>query len=413
MVKQLTILGASTRAAAFSARAAGFEPWCGDLFADVDLQAVATVERVSDYPRGLVSLLSSSPDAPWMYTGALENHPDLIDELAHLRPLYGNRGGVLRRARDPLFWSRALAETGLSAPRVSLSSAELPCDGSWMRKPLRSAHGQGVAPWTREADASQAVGDDGWYFQERIAGVAIAAIFVAAEGEAAILGATQQLIGGDWRTALSSISEGPDLKPRRENRDAANVEFPYRYTGSIGPMLLEDRHYQTLVRIGNVFARECGLAGLFGVDAVVNDQNVWPVEINPRYTASIEVLERASALRTQARRPRRLLAIEWHEAACCFRQLPAPLGQSAEVIAGKLIYYARHDGHFSRAAAQWAAERNLAQSHPAVADIPAMGAAFQRGQPVLTLFADGPTAASVRTELSRAADELEVELARA
>ncbi|MEX2015076.1 MAG: hypothetical protein WD873_00475, partial [Candidatus Hydrogenedentales bacterium] len=145
MPRPLTIVGASARAAAFSARAAGFETWCADLFADVDLQAVSNVERVDKYPRGFASLLHSSPDGPWMYTGALENHPDLIDELAHLRPLYGNRGSALRRARNPVFWSRALAESGLPAPRVSLSTAELPQDGSWMRKPLHSANGQGVS----------------------------------------------------------------------------------------------------------------------------------------------------------------------------------------------------------------------------------------------------------------------------
>jgi predicted ATP-grasp superfamily ATP-dependent carboligase len=413
MPNVLTIVGASARAAAFSARAAGFEPWCADLFADVDLQAIATVERVNDYPAGLSGFLHSSPDGPWMYTGALENHPDLIDELARLRPLYGNRGGVLRRARDPIFWSRYLAESGLPAPRISLSTVELPRDGSWMRKPLRSANGHGVSLWTPEvaARANGAADADDWYFQERIAGIPIAAIFVATEGEAAILGVTQQLVGGDWNAALSAIAGETDLNRPSENRQAGLFsESPFRYTGSVGPLVLEDRHYHTIKRSGSAFASACGLVGLFGVDAILNAQNVWPVEFNPRYTASIEVLERASALRTRTRRPRRLLSIEWHEAACCFRQLLAPLGQSAEVTAGKLIYYARRDGRFSRAAARWAVERNLAQSRPAVADIPATGTTFHPGQPILTLFADGPSADSVCVELSRAAEDLEQHL---
>ncbi|MEX2142153.1 MAG: ATP-grasp domain-containing protein [Pirellulales bacterium] len=412
MAKVLTIVGASARAAAFSARAAGFEPWCADLFADVDLQAVSTVERVDDYPQGLPELLHASPAEPWMYTGALENHPDLIDELARLRPLYGNDGGALRRARDPILWSRALAELGLPAPRASLSALELPRNGSWMRKPLRSANGQGVSLWTAEVAARASRADpDHWYFQERIAGIPIAAIFVAAEGEAAILGVTQQLVGGDWAAALSVIAGENDLHRPCENRAATNFsDAPFRYTGSLGPLVLEDQHYRTIKRIGSALARECGLVGLFGVDAILNAQNVWPVEINPRYTASIEVLERASAVRTQTRRPHRLLSIEWHEAACCFQQLPPPLGQSAETTAGKLIYYARRDGLFSRAAAQWAVERNLAQSRPTVADIPAAGTPFRQGQPVLTLLADGPSAASVCAELSRAAEELETEL---
>ena len=40
MSQRLILIGASVRAAAFSARAAGYEPWCADLFGDVDLQNV-------------------------------------------------------------------------------------------------------------------------------------------------------------------------------------------------------------------------------------------------------------------------------------------------------------------------------------------------------------------------------------
>ena len=408
----MTIVGASARAAAFSARAAGVAPRCADLFADVDLQAISTVERLEDYPQGLVQFLHATPPDPWMYTGALENYPELLDELAQLRPLYGNAGSALRRARDPWFWSRALTEEGLPAPRVAMSAAEVTPDGTWVRKPIRSAHGHGVSPWTAQL-AAQTRNEDAnpWYFQERIAGAPIAAIFVAADGEAAILGVTQQLFGDDWQSALRGIPENDRLGWTPDRLDDRFAGSSFRYAGSVGPLLLEDRHYHILQQIGGALSRACGLIGLFGIDAIRNDQNVWPVEINPRYTASVEVLERASALRTQTRRPRRLLSIEWHEAACCFRQLPAPLGQSAEVTAGKLIYYAPRDGRFTPAAARWAAERNLVQSHPAVADIPAEGASFRQGQPVLTLLADGTNARTVGEQLHRAAEELEGMLA--
>lgn len=413
MGRMLNIIGASARAAAFSARAAGFEPACADLFADVDLQAVCAADRVENYPAGLANWLHSAPKVPWMYTGAMENYPDLIEELARLRTLYGNSGRALRTARDPLYWSRALAESGIPTPRVSLSPAELPRDGSWMHKPLRSAHGQHVAPWTAQVsridDSSEA---PAWYYQELIEGTPVAAVFVAADQEAAILGVTRQLLGGDWRAAIASVeiqgqSHHPAPSARRLTDSGTLDESPYRYTGSIGPLLVSDDQFRTLERIGTVLARGCGLTGLFGVDAILNEQGAWPVEINPRYTASIEILERASALRTSGRRPRRLHSIECHEAACLFRQLPSPLGQSDEITSGKLIYYAPHDVIFSSAAARWAAERNLTLTLPAIADIPAAGTFIPRGHPVLTLLADGPKATSVCAELSQAAEALE------
>jgi predicted ATP-grasp superfamily ATP-dependent carboligase len=404
----LTIVGASTRAAAFSAKAAGFEPWCADRFADVDQQAIAPLERIDDYPRGLRAILATSPNSPWMYTGALENYPELVDELAQIRPLYGNRGQALRLARDPLFWCRALADSGIPSPRVSLSSSETRRDGSWMRKPLRSANGANVSVWSGEdtAQEHQAEESQHYYYQQRIAGISVAAVFVAADGEAALLGVTRQLHGEDWQLALRAVgdAEGAWIEPPR---DIHPTKSAFRYCGSIGPIALDETRYRDVLRLGNAISSACGLVGLFGVDAILNANGVWPVEINPRYTASIEVLERASVERTRQQRPHKLLAIEWHEAACCFRQLPGSLGQSEQVLSGKLIYYAPRDLHFSSSAARWVVERNLAAVPRMAADIPAVGSHVHRGEPVLTLFADATSARDVCDHLSRAAREFE------
>ena len=39
------------------------------------------------------------------------------------------------------------------------------------------------------------------------------------------------------------------------------------------------------------FRRFGGLRGVFGIDAIVRNGVPWPVEVNPRYTASVEVIE--------------------------------------------------------------------------------------------------------------------------
>ena len=87
------ILGASTRAAAFSALRAGLTPWCADLFADADLHMRCHVERVipHEYPQCFVKLAENAPAGPWMYTGALENHPAIVERIGRRRPLWGFR----------------------------------------------------------------------------------------------------------------------------------------------------------------------------------------------------------------------------------------------------------------------------------------------------------------------------------
>src|SRR5262249_25634739 len=45
--------------------------------------------------------------------------------------------------------------------------------------------------------------------------------------------------------------------------------------------------------IGRLLVKSLGLRGLFGVDFVLEGGRPWVVEVNPRYTASVEILELA------------------------------------------------------------------------------------------------------------------------
>src|SRR5687768_8535892 len=93
----LAIVGASARSAAASAVRAGFQPITADLFADADLRRIATATRISPYPEGILDWLRTMQPPAWMYTGALENHPELVDQMAWVAPLWGNPGEVLTR----------------------------------------------------------------------------------------------------------------------------------------------------------------------------------------------------------------------------------------------------------------------------------------------------------------------------
>src|SRR5262245_56065277 len=128
---KLAIVGASARAAAFSALWAGYEVAAADLFADADLKRACPATRISDYPTGLADWLAATPCDAWMYTGALENHPELIDRMAEVRPLYGNRGASLRLVRGPLRLQQALRDADLAFPDTRATAEGLPLDGSW------------------------------------------------------------------------------------------------------------------------------------------------------------------------------------------------------------------------------------------------------------------------------------------
>src|SRR5262245_61370169 len=142
----LIIVGASARAAAFSAIRAGMQPWCTDLFADADLQSVCPVTRIEGraYPRGFREILENAPHAPWLYTGGLENHPRLIDRLASIRPLWGNGGEVLRAVRNPMRLMKAFQNAGMAFPECRTQPPNAGSSLRWLQKPRAGAGGAGI-----------------------------------------------------------------------------------------------------------------------------------------------------------------------------------------------------------------------------------------------------------------------------
>src|SRR5690606_16570511 len=113
------------RAATQSAQRAGFAPFGADLFGDADLPAEGHFTRIESYKKVSAYKQVSGTffecahaGAPWIYTGALENHPELLEELARQRPLWGNPAEVVRRVRDPKRVFDVLTRRGFSVPAV-------------------------------------------------------------------------------------------------------------------------------------------------------------------------------------------------------------------------------------------------------------------------------------------------------
>ena len=372
----LFIVGASARAAAFSALRAGFVPSCADLYADRDLRQKCLCSRIPahSYPAAIENLLRNERMTPWIYTGALENRPRLLERWAAERPLWGNSAEMLAKARSPSLLHDMLASAGFHVP---VMWDEPPTGITGMRvlaKPRKGAAGIGIADWDR-----QKFGDPrGHYFQEFIDGPSISLVFVADSNKAIMLGGTQQLIGETWLNCAG-----------------------FQYCGSIGPVEFPSEMMHSLTRLGSVLAHGCGLLGLFGVDGVLRDGNFWPVEVNPRYTASVEVLEYATGTR----------AISLHSLAfdpeidfpSSFRSTSVPN------LIGKAILFARSPFVFPREG-PW--DNTLREDRPVnllpeFADIPDVGEPITAGQPILTFFAAGESLADVHGKLQHRAGELD------
>jgi len=343
-----------------SAARAGWRVHAADLFADLDLRAVAQVaERARPYPAALPATVARFPPGPWLYCGAVENHPRVIEAISGERPLAGCRPGAVAAVRDPDALAAAVRAAGLGFPETRRDPLGVPRDGSWLTKPLRSAGGHGVAAWWGDDVGPARAPDRIW--QRRVQGRPWSAAYVVAAGSGRLLGASRQLLGRRWCHAQ-----------------------PFAFCGSVDVAVesLATAVRDQLGRLGGLLDARFGLTGLVGVDLVIDrTDRVHVIEVNPRPTASMELIERASGLSLAAA----------HMAACGFPAPPALRTRPRRGTWSKAILYAPRELRIDDAslAAIRAAAGGPHDGWPLVADIPAPPQTLPAGSPVCTLFAHG------------------------
>jgi uncharacterized protein len=382
--RTIQLVGVSVRAAAQSARRSGWQPIAWDQFADADLQAIAPAHRVAAWQHpDFLSRWAETPATPWLYTGPLENDPALVGQLARHHELLGNTPSVLRKIRDPFRLHSVLRQHGFPSPAVH-PPASPPATGAWVLKPLHSGGGFRIRvirdPANRPAPEDRELGEwresRDFFWQQFVPGTPCSAVFIASPRETRLIGATRQILG----------------TPPESNS-------PFRYLGSMGPLRL-NRIRGALTHLGEVLTREFSLRGVFGVDFVRQGDRVVTVEVNPRYPASCEILERALPVRI----------LEEHVAACrdvvgseyarpCDNN--GPNRHSANPIYwGKLILYARHPLRWSPHGSRRLVEKSRQFPWPPWADIPPGNEVIPRGHPVMTIFRQATSLRQLRRQLS-------------
>ena len=367
----LVIVGASCRAAAVSAAAAGWAVYAADMFDDADLAATAVAtRRARHYPRGLVAAAATFPPAPWCYTGALENHLHILGSIAKTRPLAGNDAAAVGLVRDVGALAVVLRCAGLRAAETFTTPAGLPTDGSFLRKPRASAGGRGIVAWTPLAPPVR----EPCVWQRLTTGEPLSAVLALSADSGRILGVTRQRVGAALCRAPAFAFCGAIHVPRASVPAAVRPQFDL---------------------LATTLAAPCGLRGVVGVDAILeSDGRLTVLEVNPRPTASAELVERAEGTSIMAAH----LAAFGHAS-------PNPSPAGCPAVWSKAILFAARPTPIDASLLERLAERAspwaAADGHPALADIPRPGQVLRAGGPVLTVFARGDTEAESVAELDR------------
>ncbi len=298
MANRLMILGASARSAASCAQSLQppVEILACDLFADADLQAMAKTTQIApaDFPEQLVNWALEQPVSPWVFTGGLENAPEIVEAIGRRHPLLGCSSATLRRARDPFDWTGLLDQSGFATARLMRPSEfAFRAGDRWFCKSLRSCGGADVRLITTP-DLPHGIDDSTHFLQAAVDGPMAAGLFVANGSDSRLLG----------------VMLGRQVDPPTD----------FRFAGAVGPVWLDETPHgpfgsrSSWEQLGKLLTSHLGMVGWFGVDAIIHRRDhesvVVPIEINPRFTASMELLPN----------PDQLFAV--HHRACVERVLP-------------------------------------------------------------------------------------------
>jgi predicted ATP-grasp superfamily ATP-dependent carboligase len=140
------------------------------------------------------------------------------------------------------------------------------------------------------------------------------------------------------------------------------------------------------IAAAQALTRGFGLRGINGIDFIARNGTAVVIEVNPRWTAAVELVERSLGLSLFAA-----------HAAAVEGSLPQ-LPRSGEGVFGKAVVFAPSDCVVP-VTDSWLADTTLA-------DVPSSGTAMPRGAPICTVFASAASGGCCYDALRARADAI-------
>jgi uncharacterized protein len=374
------ITGVSTRAIAESAVKSGHDVFTIDFFGDLDQKQIVenySLLRDFNFPFKAESLIEASCRFNFdslVYISNFENFPDLIEKLPSHVKISGNTPETLRRVRDWRLLRKFMTDSNIPFPETLLPGEEEKVIGQkgWLLKPTNSGGGSRIKPWEGERLSETQV------IQRYVEGIHASASFLANGQEGLLIGLSTQLIGVNELGATG-----------------------FTWCGNILPLPLPKAAYLRLLkRLENyisLLSAHFKLKGACGIDFIISGEpsersEPYVIEVNPRYTASMELVEEAYGLNVYSLHN---MAVEG--------RLPAfsIAAQDDNTFYGKGIVFAKKDIEIKNTEG-WRKR--------GIRDIPFKGDIILERHPVCTIMVKGKSHNECLSDLFNKTEELRQEI---
>ena len=302
-LENLLLVGLDLVAMAKSAKAAGFRVYAADYFGDYDLvkicdgcraiikqEAGKSCGKIENRfkPKNFVNLvkafLKEVPLDALLLSSGLDDSFEVLEELNELVPILGNKPEVFRKVRGKPEFFKELKRLNLLYPETiivgSLEDAKRASKDIGypvVVKPSRGFAGVGIrkALNPKELKESFEVAssiDRKVLIQEYIAGVNASISFISSANQVEVLTINEQLLG------LKELGQ----------------QEPFGFCGNIVSLDVSSKTFQECHEAAEKIASHFGLLGSNGIDFILsNGGKPYVVEVNPRFQATFECIERA------------------------------------------------------------------------------------------------------------------------
>jgi predicted ATP-grasp superfamily ATP-dependent carboligase len=270
----ILIAAVSGRALAAAARRAGLIPLVADFFADADTGRLAPRclklygclkdgMRWSNLEPALDALAAKAPSPVlgFLNGSGFEDRTELLARAATRWTLLGNDASVVAKVKAPESFFAELARLGIAHP-MTVSERPQATEG-WLVKRRGGAGGSHVVLAGRRMSPK---GSGPVYFQKKVDGRPISALFIGNGREARVLGFSEQ-----WA--------------------APTATSKWRYGGAFCPADLPAETQRRMTESTERVAAAFQLTGLGSADFLVGDREAWLLEVNPRPGATLDIFD--------------------------------------------------------------------------------------------------------------------------
>lgn len=348
----VVVASVSARPYVQSLSEAGYQVIAIDCFKDVEIQCIAkqsyylTLNNGGFDGVGLERILRQidwQSVMGFVYGSGFDAAPDLLDLVATYTVILGNTSEVCKKLKSAPSFFDLMRSLGIVFPAVCYQALTDAHD--WLEKRIDGAGGVHI-----HAASVGITPKQNFYYQKRCDGIPVSVLFLADGKRAKIVGFNRLYIDGDAHT-------------------------PYRFGGAVSNIVLPSIVQKKFAAYVGAITQAVGLRGLNSLDAILLDDELYVLEINPRLSATIALYQPFSTDRQQS-------VLAWHIAAA---QGNMPEVSVFPHAMAQRIIYAIEDVDID-ANIEWPAW---------VSDIPATGSNIKIGAPIcsVTASADSSEAA--------------------